>query len=499
MLIEDEPAFETRGVMLDVSRCRVPTMGTLLDTIDLLGTLGANHLQLYTEHAFAYRGHEEVWAGVSPITPEEVRDIRLRCDQAGLSLAANQNCFGHLVRWLTLPKYAHLAETHGEWDFEGMHRSGPFSLCPNDPGSLELVRSLLNQLLPHFSSGLVNIGCDETADIGQGRSAEAVRERGARVYADFVWHIARHAMDHGFRPMFWADIALRHPGALQHLPREMIALAWGYEPDAPFADWLDKLHGAGFESWVCPGTSSWRSFTGRTRERLENLSAAARAGASGGATGMLVTDWGDLGHRQQWAISLRGIADGLEAAWNGADFIPPDPEAVDLHVFGGASGVAAWLDELGDADEPLRAVLGKPDANGRPTRLRNSSAIFRDLHVGVSVERTDSPEPWSETLDRLIDLEERVPSAPPPLGEELRHSVRAARAACERAVAVRTNALAERLKRIADELDDVSREHRRLWLLRSRPGGLDESDGHYREVIDELRAASSHEQAVTRP
>ena len=51
--IEDSPSggFATRGVMLDVSRDKVPTMAHLRSTIDLLASLKFNHLQLYTEHA----------------------------------------------------------------------------------------------------------------------------------------------------------------------------------------------------------------------------------------------------------------------------------------------------------------------------------------------------------------------------------------------------------------------------------------------------------------
>ena len=68
--IVDWPAIATRGVMLDISRDRVPTMEHLRHVVDLLAGLKVNHLQLYTEHTFAYRGHEEVWKDSSPVTPE---------------------------------------------------------------------------------------------------------------------------------------------------------------------------------------------------------------------------------------------------------------------------------------------------------------------------------------------------------------------------------------------------------------------------------------------
>src|SRR5262249_50089129 len=144
---------------------------------------------------------------------------------------------------------------------------------------------------------LVNIGCDETYDIAFGRSKDAVAQRGrAAVYLDFVKQICGEVRAHQFTPMFWADIALHDPACIPQIPEDLIALAWGYEPDAPFAQWCDSLTRAKRQVWVCPGTSSWRSITGRTAERTANITAAAREGHAHGATGLLICDWGDTGH-----------------------------------------------------------------------------------------------------------------------------------------------------------------------------------------------------------
>jgi N-acetyl-beta-hexosaminidase len=63
--IDDRPVFAERGVMLDVSRDRVPTMETLLELVELFASLGLNRLELYTEHTFAYRGHATPSSGAS--------------------------------------------------------------------------------------------------------------------------------------------------------------------------------------------------------------------------------------------------------------------------------------------------------------------------------------------------------------------------------------------------------------------------------------------------
>jgi N-acetyl-beta-hexosaminidase len=45
--ILDWPDFPTRGVMLGVSRDKVPTMGTVFELVDLLASWKINQLQLY--------------------------------------------------------------------------------------------------------------------------------------------------------------------------------------------------------------------------------------------------------------------------------------------------------------------------------------------------------------------------------------------------------------------------------------------------------------------
>ena len=491
--IEDSPSFPVRGVMLDISRDRVPTMEHLRKTVSLLASWKINHFQLYTEHTFAYRGHEEVWKDASPFTPDEIRELDTFCRDHGVTLAANQNCFGHLTRWLQHPKYAHLAETQGEWNFLNQRRAGPFSLCPLDPGSLALVEDLLGQLLPNFSSGIVNIGCDETFDVGQGRSrAEVERRGGAAVYLDFVNRVADAVGRQNFRAQFWADIILNHPEAIERLPKELVALVWGYEPDSPFEIWCDSLKRAGREFWVCPGTSSWRSITGRTTERRGNLKAAAKTGVKFGAAGFMVTDWGDLGHRQQWPITLLGLAEAAEAAWNVDHAGAFDHRCADLFAFNcSKDSIGEWLERLGDVDLELRRIGGAPDQNGNPRALKNASALFTDLHKPwQDAWLHDRLSLWQKVRNCLKELEGQLPNCRDSLiGEELRHTLDVAGFAANRAVIRRNHPHPppQEIEKLNDDLNRLIEDHRRLWMERSREGGLTDSCRYYEEIGNELR------------
>jgi hexosaminidase len=491
-LYTDAPAFAVRGVMLDVSRDRVPTNAELRRTVDTLADLKFNQLQLYTEHTFAYAGHEDAWRDASPLTPEDVRALDSYAASRGVELAANQNCFGHLASWLRLPRYAHLAETHGDWKFMTFDRSGPFSLCPIDPASVEFVRDLLTQLLPNFASPVVNIGCDETFDVGGGRSKDAVERRGkAAVYFEFVRAIASIAAGLGKRSMLWADMALSHPESLGLMPEDAIGVVWGYEPGARFGEGVERLRGVGREAWVAPGTSSWRSFTGRTSERRANIAEAGEEGLRAGATGFLVCDWGDLGHRQTWPIALHALAHAAEAAWNPSAARGYDARAGALHAFGEDPSLGPWLDELGDVDRPIRLVGGFEP--GKP--IKNATALFNDLHPpippapgkrSVNAER----ESFEATGARLRSLASRTPSVRDSLvRRELAHTLGCCELAWRHAASARATTPFADADDLAALAETVRREHESLWPERSRPGGLEHSSSYYTKVIDDLRGA----------
>ena len=241
--------FAVRSYMLDISRDKVPSMGTLKQLVEILEKFNYNQLQLYTEHTFAYSKHESVWKDASPMTAQEIRELDLFCAMHGIDLVPNQNSFGHLERWLVKPEYNHLAELpHGgaplPW---GGFKKDPTTLCPTDPASLEFLAGLYDELLPNFESRLFNIGCDETFDLlGEGRSAAAVKEKGeGRVYLDFLLKVAELVRKRGKRPMFWGDVILRHPELVPELPKDLIALDWGYEGNHPFMDEAAKFAAAG--------------------------------------------------------------------------------------------------------------------------------------------------------------------------------------------------------------------------------------------------------------
>ena len=315
--VEDWPAFAERGVMLDVSRTRVPLDSTLLDCATRMAGLKTNRWQLYFEHVYAYAGHEEVWRGASPYTGEEILRLDARLRALGVELVPNQQSFGHMHRWLVHERYRPLAEVpEGVEHAFSIHKE-PFALCPSDPAALELVEDLWDQLVPHFRSRTLNIGGDETFDLGLGRSRAEVERRGVgRVYLEHVQRLHERVSARGLTMQLWGDIVVQHPELVAELPRDLVLLEWGYDAGHPFADHVRRFAETGIPFHVCPGTSSWQSVSGRATNALANLKEAALQGAAAGAAGWLVTDWGDRGHLQPRSVSWFGLVAAAGLAWN---------------------------------------------------------------------------------------------------------------------------------------------------------------------------------------
>ncbi|MEY4385576.1 MAG: hypothetical protein RLY20_859 [Verrucomicrobiota bacterium] len=317
--IRDWPDFPRRGVMLDISRGRVPNLQTLLDLAEKLADFKVNELQLYTEHTFAYRNYKSAWQEWGALTGAEIRKLDQRCRELGIDLVPNQNSFGHLREFCAHPKLKKLAEISEPYaDPSGTFWRYPSTLAPNHPGTLPFLRSLYNEFLPNFTSELFNVGCDETWDLGRGQSKALCERRGkGRVYLDFVKRIHREVKQRGKRMMFWGDIILNHPELIKQLPRDLIAMNWGYEADHPFPKETAQFAKAKIPFYVCPGTATWMTLIGKHDTSFANLRAAAKSGLANGAIGYLNTDWGDGGHPQPLAVSWLPFLLGAAFSWCG--------------------------------------------------------------------------------------------------------------------------------------------------------------------------------------
>ena len=479
--IRDRPDLPRRGVLVDISRCRVPTMETLFDLVEMLAGWKLNELQLYTEHTFAYRGHETVWEDASPLTPEEVRRLDDFCRRRHVDLVPNQNSCGHLHRWLVHEPYRRLAECPDGIEHPFSRRPEPFGLCTTDPAALALLEELYDQLLPCFSSRLFHVGLDETIDLGRCRSRQVAERLGtAELYRRFLCQIHQRVTARRHRMQFWGDIVADQPELLPELPTDVIVMEWGYEAGHEFDTRAARLAAAGLDFYLCPGTSSWLSFAGRLENARRNVAAAARAAQRYGAEGLLITDWGDQGHLQPLPASFPGLALGAALSWSVDS--AHRPETIDV---GGL--LATHLLPARSSEPRLAAhrLLTLADlyrlAGGRSF---NASPLFYLLvrpDLPLSDRRLDGLR--SEALENCLEVLREIPGgADTPAGAPLvDREIAWMRDALEAGARVglgRLGAGLEGDRSLLASVDSLIARHADLWDARSRPGGRTESLSH---------------------
>lgn len=344
--IADWPSLAHRAVMEDVSRHKVPTFTELKAFADRLAGWKINALQLYLENVFTFKRHPGIGKGYSRLTPGEIRELDAHCLTRGIELIPNLASFGHMEKTLERPELRRYSI--------GVK---PYSLVtPGRPETYRFLNDLFAEYLPCFSSKRFNVNCDETFDLGKGRSAAAVKRLGkGEVYLRHMLELHRLVTGtYGKRMMMWGDIVKEHPELIPRLPKDIIVLPWGYmhrwtpQQLAPFKR-------AGLEFIVCPGTVACHSLSPWVHVSNMNIRSAGRSAAATGAQGMMTTDWGDGGHQQPISLSYHGLAQGADAAWNAGS----TPSAEIARRFGlrefGAGGPAAnrlWA-ALGHAQDAL--------------------------------------------------------------------------------------------------------------------------------------------------
>ncbi len=452
--ITDWPDKSIRGLMLDVSRNRIWSLETLFWIVDQMAQLKLNRLELYFESVFAYSSHPTIWSNTSPYTATDLRILEAYCRERFVTLVPNQNTLGHFERWFQADasylRYAELPKGGARTPW-GSIQSIPTGLCTSDPTVIPFLRGLLEELLPCFPSAKeVNLGCDEVFDLGIGRS------RGQGLASDLFFNhltaLAQIAEHFNKRPVFWADMLIRHPKFL-HMAQKRLPSArwilWGYEASDPLAEQADRLSQAGIDFIVAPGSSAWRSFCGRTSNMLANIQAASAIQSQG----LLLTDWGDAGHWQPLVISLPAWILAASRAWS-SELPVILSKAIDSLT--GIHGLGIFLLRLGDTYKIAHAETG------------NATKLFQAYTLPlsrVSAWDTTALEATSAELDMLTQTH-GMKLGNSLLAREARFALEMQRLAVYRV---------QRKQGLMQFRDSLSETFRQLWLDRGPTARLEDS------------------------
>ena len=500
--IQDKPDIGRRGYMIDISRGKKPRMETIKMMIDFLAELKYNEFQLYMEgDCFKYAAYPKETAHFDCLTPENILELDEYCKARFIDLVPNQNSFGHMYTWLKKPDFHHMGLFEREDEV-------PSTLNPLLPESFEFMKNLYASLLPYFSSEYVNIGLDEAYGLGRYQIEEYCKEKGKDVvFMEWLNKLNDHIRDtYGKKVMFWADMIYNYPQSYHMVPKDAVALEWGYEliQSQRMTAHCIAYRDAGVRYYVCPSVNTHGSLTSRMDVTTFNLRTCAELAVEYGAEGYLVTDWGDGGHYQQWCWSMQPIALGGQYGWNigkpqdgesfKAEFIRGAEDFTDEYFFGGAK-VSRLMYRMANYYllEPERVhvctmcakQLVLPMNETKYAHLWDLKDSGDDFYFDNVIEYVRKIMADIEKLDFDAELKKeiRVTAQLIELGAEV----------CK--VKLHPEASLDKLDPLADMIDRILPDYIELWNLRNFEMGIARFRDHLMARRDEMRAMKEAAQA----
>ena len=330
--ILDWPDLPMRGFSEDYGRNQLPTMEDHRRTIRNLARFKMNvHLFFIESDHFVYAFDPDLGSNRDRFTFDELRDIVAYAKRYYIDVIPTVELLGHMEETLRNPKYTPLAEVPGAGD-----------LCATSDESFKLIENMVGEIAPAFASAYFHCGLDESWQIGKGKSKEAVEKYGhEKVMADYYIRMNDLVRSHGKQMMMYADIALKYPGCLEMLPKDIVMMFWEYTVRERYQG-VDVLKNAGFPVVTLSSLWDWRNIYPLYSRAFLNIDRLAAQTVDAGLMGHFVSSWGDA-YRGVAGMNLSefnnfGVAYCCSQGWK---FQPvPIAEFADefaLHFFGSDS------------------------------------------------------------------------------------------------------------------------------------------------------------------
>jgi NAD(P)-dependent dehydrogenase (short-subunit alcohol dehydrogenase family) len=297
-----------------MARGPVPKLDYLKRIVRTIAEFKLNQLYFYMEDSFPLNGQPLVGVLSDTLSQDDWKELVAYAARFHVDIVPAQNSCGHLHKVLRFERYADLAETaHGH------------VLAPQE-SSYAFIQSMYEQMIPVFPTPFYNVGCDETWDLGRGKSAPRAQQIGlGRLYIENLLRV--HDIVHAYNKqvIFWGDIALEYPDLIKTLPKDMLVATWEYFVHPNYDKWLKPYADVGMKIIVCPWVGNTNLIMPDYEQAAHNIGHFVSEGKKVGAIGMDDTVWNDDGETL-YGLNWWSIVYGAATAWEAGI---PDAAALD--------------------------------------------------------------------------------------------------------------------------------------------------------------------------
>ncbi len=336
--IRQTMAFETAGIMFDVSRNAVLKPETIRFLLRKMTMLGLNLGMMYTEDTYEVEEYPYFGYLRGKYSKAQLRELDDYADALGIELVPCIQTLAHLNRALHWPAMAHMKDTEEV-------------LLVEDEAALEFIRAMIRNATEPYRSNRIHIGMDEAHFLGLGGY---LRKHG---YTDPFTIMERHLKnvsaiirEMGLDAMMWSDMYFRLASPTggyydaPFIPEEVIAKApadidlvyWDYyQMDEAVYERMMSMHRqfSAKTAFAC-GIWTWTGPAPHPQRALDTILPGLRQAKKYGVPLTFATGWGDNGAECPMVAGLYPIVVYGEMCYN--DDYDPDACAARFRAVAGA-------------------------------------------------------------------------------------------------------------------------------------------------------------------
>ncbi len=303
--ILDYPDMQIRGVSDDISRGQVSTLDNFKKIIENIARYKMNTYMPYMEDVLQLESFPTIGVNRGALTNNEVKELISFAAKNFVEIVPIYQTLGHYENILLQKEFLKYAEF-----------PGAASLDVSNPATYTFLETMLKEVFELFPSVNINIGADESYDVGLGNSKSLVDKSSlAKVHLEHYKKVYAICKKYNKNVWMYSDILLHHPEILDELPKDIVAVDWHYRPDAeyPSTETFDK---AGFKYIVSPSVWNFLSPFPTNFNALPNIEYITKDGIKNNSIGMINSNWGDYGAETIKELIYYGYAYSAACAWN---------------------------------------------------------------------------------------------------------------------------------------------------------------------------------------
>lgn len=312
-VIRQEEQFDTKGVMLDMSRAGVMKVEKVKEYIEYMALMGLNSLMLYMEDVFEVDGLEYFGYMRGRYSKNDLKEI----DQYGLTYGVEVipciQTLGHFEQYIKWTEGAKLSDTNTV-------------VMPEKEETYAFLDNIIRTVSECFTTRKIHIGMDEAWGLGTGNYLKQKGyKNGTEIFCAHIKAVKQITDKYHLKPMIWSDMYFRLgsktgdyydketqiPAYVKELLPENVRLTYWdyYHHDEETYRFMIEKHKEITENLVfAGGIWQWTGFLPDYDHTFKATNAGLKVCKEEGVRDVYATIWGDDGCETDQMFSLVGCA-----------------------------------------------------------------------------------------------------------------------------------------------------------------------------------------------